>query len=260
VWAASATEAKQNADAADASAQRAAQSAAAAKSAASVARGAAASANYSMRQALVSAKEAVSYANDAQASAAMAQAEAIAAGKSAGEAAAAASAAMKIVADKRRAEAVAKAQTIAAEAAAHKANGTTPVDKDGDTQYWGLWPEDIADAKDWSDTLSHWSTVTGVGAVGLMTASIWCPPLLAVAGFVGLVSWGLSGAATLASGMGYGWSSAKFKDDLAQFALGSLFLGKGHILEAAGGLTHVGGKVSEAVGGSVSGIIDILDW
>lgn len=257
---ASSEEAKQNADAADASAQKAAESAAAAKKAASVARAASRSANYSMSQALTSAKEAVSYASQAQASAAQAQADAIAAGKSQAEAAAAASAAKKIVADKRKAEAEAKAQTIAMEAAAYKTSGTTPVDKDGDTKYWGMWPEDIGDGKDWHETLGHWSTVTGVAAAGLAIASIWCPALLPVAGAVGLVSWALGGAQVLTAYGAYGPESNDFKEDLAEFAVGTIFMGKGAIMEKFGQLDHVGGRISEALGGAAGGIMDILDW
>jgi hypothetical protein len=255
-----ATEARQNADAADASARKAADSAAAAKSAASVARAAARSANYSMSQALVSAREAVSYASQAQASASRAQADAIAAGRSQAEAAAAASAARRIVADKRKAEAEAKARTISMEALAHKTNGTTPVDKDGDTKYWGMWPEDITDAKDWNDTLGHWSTVTGIATLGLGVASIWFPPLLPVAGTVGLVSWGLSGATVIAAGMGYGWGSEKFQEDLGMFLAGGILLGKGKVMESFGYVGTVGSKVSEVAGGVVSGIADIFDW
>ncbi|MGW2564031.1 ALF repeat-containing protein, partial [Streptomyces sp. NPDC001514] len=260
----SALEAKANADAADRSAAEAAQSATSAKQAATVARGAAKSANYSMRQALTSAQQAVSYASDAQASAASARASAIQAGQDAKAAADAASEAHKIVMAKRKAEAAEAARKAAEAAKQHKANGTSPVDTDGDTKYWGMWPEDVSDAKDWASAFGHWSTVAGGIAVVAGVAAIWFPPAGAVAVVAGVVSWGLQGASAIASGIGYGWNSSEFHTALGLFALGGLFVGKGWLFRKMGlgdGVT----TLAETVGGKISGVAEdvtttVIGW
>ncbi|WP_175408492.1 ALF repeat-containing protein, partial [Streptomyces sp. TRM64462] len=260
----SAAEAKANADAADKSAAAAAQSAETAKQAASVARSAARTANYSMRKALASAKQAVTYASNAQASATSAQASATQAGKDAKAAADAASAAHKIVADKRKAEAEAAARAAAEAAKQHEQNGTNPsdgeVDDDGDTKYWGLWPEDMSDPKDWADATGHWSTIAGTAGLVLGIGALFFPPLGVAAAVAGLVSWGLQGVSTILKGVGYGWDSSQFKESLGIFVVGGLFLGKGQLFKKFGVAEEIGAKVSGVVSDAATTVVGWLTW
>ncbi|MGW7278870.1 ALF repeat-containing protein, partial [Streptomyces sp. NPDC054844] len=272
----SAIEAKANADAADKSAADAARSAASAKQAASVARGAARTANYSMRQASASARQAVSYAADAQASAASARAAAIEAGKDERAAAAAASEARSIVAAKRKAEAAEAARKAAEKAKQDQENGTNPSqNSDEDKPWywdWELWPEDIGDPKQWAAVTGHWSAIVGTAGVVLGVGALLFPPaapaLLAAAGAVGLVSWGLQGASALLHGIADNWQGSDFHSALGMFAVGGIFLGKGALLSKFGGVDdalrpvaeEVGSKISSVVGDSVTTVVGWLTW
>lgn len=261
----SADEAKTNADAADKSAAAAAQSAKDALAAAATARGAARSANYSMRQAVGSAKQAVSFAVDAQASASQARAAAEQAGQDAQGAAAAASEAHAIAAAKRQAEVIEAAKKAAEEAKQHEQNGTNPSDSpenddDGDTKFWGLWPEDISDTKDWATVTGHWSTVFGAGAVVLGVGSFFFPPLAPFAVGAGYVSWGLQGVSAVLSGFGYGWDSSEFQSALGLFVLGGAFFGKASVFKKFGLAEEVGAKVSSVVSDATTTVIGWLTW
>ncbi|PJT48608.1 hypothetical protein CWI85_21660, partial [Streptomyces albidoflavus] len=213
----SAKKAKENADAADRSAAEAAQSAKSAAAAAVAARGAARSANYSMGRALASARQAVSYASDAQASASRAHADAIAAGKGAQAAAAAASQARVIAHAKAKAEAEAAAKKAVEEAKQRGQEGSGPADDPGNDAYWGLWPEDIKDRKQWIEVVGQWRTVTKTAKyvlriAGLAAISVpWLGgPLLAASAFAGIASWGFKGAEIILTGFEYGWDSSEF--------------------------------------------------
>ncbi|WP_037762651.1 ALF repeat-containing protein [Streptomyces sp. FXJ7.023] len=258
-----ADDAKANADAADKSAADAAASAARASQAATVARGAARTANYSMRQASASARQAVASAAQAQASAASARASAIQAGADAKAAADAASEANAIVAAKRKAEAAEAARKAAEKAKQDKENGTNPSqNEDEDKPWywdWELWPEDIGSAKQWATVTGHWSTIAGGASVILGVGALCFPPaapaLLAAAGAVGLVSWGLQGASALLNGIADNWQGSDFHTALGMFAVGGIFLGKGALISKFGGLDDALRPVAEEVGSKISGVV-----
>ncbi|MGX1403969.1 ALF repeat-containing protein [Streptomyces ambofaciens] len=264
--------AKANADAADRSASDAAKSAASASQAATVARGAARTANYSMRQAAASARAAVASAAEAQASAASARASKLQAGADAAAAADAASEAKAIVAAKRKAEAAEKARQAAEKAARDQQNGSNPSqtsDQDKPWYYdWELWPEDIGSAKQWATVTGHWSTIAGGAGVVLGVGALLFPPaapaLLAAAGAVGLVSWGLQGTSALLHGIADNWQGSDFHSALGMFAVGGIFLGKGKLLSKFGGLDdvaeNVGAKISGAVSDATTTVVGWLTW
>ena len=217
-----------------------------------------------MKQAVASARQAVASASSAQASASRARAAEIQAGKDAAAAATAASQARSIEAAKRRAEAAAAAKAAAEAARKHQDSGTTPVkqneDTDGDTKWFGMWPEDMSDPKDWADATGHWSTVAGGISVGLGVVGIFFPPAWAAAGVVGLVSLGLQGVSTVFKGFGYGWGSAEFQEALGITLIGGIFFGKGKLFEKTGVTKYVGAKVSEIAGNVTTTVIGWLDW
>ncbi|MDX2590467.1 ALF repeat-containing protein, partial [Streptomyces sp. WI04-05A] len=273
----SAAEARANADEADRSATAAAKSAKDALSAAASARGAARSANYSMRQAVSSARQAVNSAASAQASATAAAASAAQAGKDKVAAAAAASEARAIVATKRRAEAAEAARAAAEKARQNAQNGTNPsqtADNDdgtGDTDYWGMWPEDMSDAKDWAKATGHWSTVFGGAGVvlGILGAfpTPFSLPLLGLASGASLTSWGLQGVSTIFAGFGYGWNSSEFHQALGITALGGVFFAKGQIFKKFGAgdefgalAENLGAKISNAASDVTTTVIGWVTW
>ncbi|WP_434597984.1 hypothetical protein [Streptomyces sp. A5-4] len=243
--------------------------------AAANARGAARTANYSMRQASASARQAVSFAVSAQTSASQAQASAIAAGKDAHAAAAAASEARSIAVAKRRAEIEALAKQAAAAAKQFEKDGVNPTDKPendddttGDTQWAGMLPQDISDAKDWASAVGHWSTLAGgISVVAALVALIpWAAPVAApVALWVGVGSWALQGASAALSGFGYGWDSKEFHTGLGLFALGGAFIGKSgmtrSMLRKVGvDEAMVGEKVSDLATGLTTTVIGWVTW
>ncbi|WP_424217448.1 ALF repeat-containing protein (plasmid) [Streptomyces sp. BI20] len=261
-------EARTSADEADRSAAEAAASAKKAEGAASVARGAARTANYSMRQAVQSARQAATFAAQAQASASQAHASAVQAGQDAEAAAAAAGDAHRIAADKRDAELRAQAQQAAEEAKRHQQANTSPVgpvDDDGDTKYWGMWPEDVKDTKDWATVTGHWSSVLGTASAALCVGALFFPPLGVAATVVGAVSLGLQGASAVLSGISYGLDDARFHQALGAFALGAVFLGKGQVVKKFGEQTSkaVGAAMqngADAIGNAVTSVVGFLTW
>ncbi|MET9610988.1 ALF repeat-containing protein [Streptomyces sp. NPDC006512] len=263
-----AKEAKDSADAADRSAASAAQSAQQAKSAASLAQVAARTANYSMRQAVASAQQAVAFAASAQSSKTQAAESSAQAGKDEKAAAAAASAAHQIEINKRDAELATSSQSAAQQAKWHEQAGTSPateVDDDGETKFWGMWPEDVKDTKDWAKVTGHWSTVAGGAAVILGVGGFIFPPLFAVAAVVGIVSWGLQGASALLNGISYGRHDARFHQALGAFALGGILMGKGKILGRLGNqISKEAGKkiagAAGAVGDATTTVVGWLTW
>ncbi|MCW8216004.1 ALF repeat-containing protein, partial [Streptomyces griseolus] len=267
--ASSAAEAKSNADAADKSASAAAQSAKDAAAAALTARTAARSANYSLHQAVTSARQAVSFAVDAQASATQARASAQQAGKDAEAAAEAASQARSIVAAKRQAEAVEAARKAAEKAKENERTGTNPADTPenddttGDVKWWGLWPKDMGDLKDWAKATGHWSSALGSVSVVAALASFipWATPVAGpIAVTTGIASWGLQGVSAVLSGFGYGWDSSEFHSALGMFVIGGMFFGKGKLFSKFDVAEAVGAKVSGIVGDTVTTVVGWLTW
>ncbi|NEB19473.1 hypothetical protein G3I46_23720 [Streptomyces coelicoflavus] len=273
--AASAEEAKNNAAAADRSAAAAAASAKSAQGAAAVARTAARSANYSMTQAVASAKQAVASAAAAQASSTAAREAKLRAGADYLAAADAASEAKAIKIQKKRAEDIANARKAAEAVKKAALDGINPADKPeydntGDTKYWGMWPEDIGDIKDWAAATGHWSTVLGGISLGLALASPFTGPFMPIVGGialgVGVVSWGVQGVSALLSlGFEGGWKSPEFQRALGVFVVGGIFQGKAALFRkfSVAGRTvaeEVGAKVSGAVSDTVTTVVGLLTW
>ncbi|MDX3026032.1 ALF repeat-containing protein, partial [Streptomyces acidiscabies] len=271
----SAAEAKSNADAADKSAADAAKSAATAQQAAAVARTAARTANYSARRAAASASQAVASASSAQASATAARASAVQAGKDAQAAAAAASDANRIYTAKVAAEAKQRAMDAADKARGYESNGTNPSQNaDSDKPWyvdWGIWPDDVGSASEWSTVVGHYSTILGGGAVALGVASLFFPPLAPIAIGVGIASVVVQGVSAFLAlaGNDWNWQSKQFQSAFGLFGLGLVTLGVGGALSRVG-LNYaddaikladtVGGKVVSVAGDVTTTVVGLLTW
>ncbi|MFE2040201.1 hypothetical protein ACFXAZ_04570, partial [Streptomyces sp. NPDC059477] len=273
-----AAEARDNAEAADASAAQAAASANQAEDAAAVARSAARSANYSMNQAYASAGQAQASAASAATSAANARASAVQAGQDAATAAAAASDALRIAREKRQQEIAAAAAEAERRAREAQENGTVPADTpESDTnkvkeegEFLGLT------AEEWATYSGRVSTVAGTisalaGGAALILmfvpAAGWVPGALlgaisVVAGGVSVVAGGVN---VIATGFATGWGSDEFNKSLGLFATSALFFGKARALDWASDRVSGLAGIADEVGTKVSGFLEdtttaVLGW
>jgi hypothetical protein len=123
-----------------------------------------------------------------------------------------------------------------------------------------MWPEDVSDARDWSATLGHWSTVLGTAGLALGVGALFFPPLGVAAAAVSAVAWGLAGVSTLLSGVGFGWDSSQFKASLGMLTVGGILWGKGQMLKHFGVAEEIGAKISGVASDVGSTVVDWLTW